>query len=84
MKNLINLLLAKVSRAFKNISLKMESRTDTSVLLAPYAYRRFVYNYENLGPSLNNRLTSSVDILPFGECVYAGISSRILLPFHES
>lgn len=63
MKNLIILLLAKASRALQNIFFKMESRTDTSVLQAPYAYRRFVYNYENLGPSLNNSLTDSVDIL---------------------
>ena len=63
MKNLIILLLAKASRALQNIFFKMESRTDTSALQAPYAYRRFVYNYENLGPSLNNCLTNSADIL---------------------
>lgn len=63
MKNLIILLLTKVSRAFKIVFYRQESRTDKSVLQAPYAYRRFVYNYENLGPSLNNRLINSADIL---------------------
>lgn len=64
MKNLKVLIASMLKRVLValNYSTK-ESRSEQSILQVPYAYQRFVYNYENLGPVLQNSLIESAELL---------------------